>query len=243
MDLILGTSALAAVRNYGCQAKIRSFLQEVYSHGSTQIDTAPLYSSLDAEKLLGRTFPEDEFPDILISTKMGYRYSSAIFPLNRVYSRIAKLKNGGSPVKQFKVSPELELKSSLNRLNRKKVHTFFLHDVDNPYLIDLFLRDLISLKQKGSMQEIGIATRSKYMHVPEEIDSLQIPYHLVEHYSKRVFCKFQVHSLFADGQITNGCIAAKIDKLKNVPQVSSIVLGTTNISHYTQIWEMVQLNG
>jgi len=243
VDLILGTSALAKAKNMARQAQIRSFLKEVYSHGSTHLDTAPLYSSLDAEKLIGRTFPGDKFPDILISTKMGYRYSSAIFPLNRANSRIAQFKNGGSPLKQFKVSPELELKSSLNRLNRKKVHTFFLHDVDNPDLINLFLKDLILLKQKGSMQEIGIATRSKYMYVPHEIDSLQIPYHLVEHYSKRVFCKFQVHSLFADGQISNRSIRAKIDKLKSVSQVSSIVLGTTNISHYKQIWEMVQLNG
>lgn len=243
MELILGTSALAAFRNYARQAKTRSFLKEVYSHGGTQIDTAPLYSSLDAEKIIGRTFPEDEYPDILISTKMGYRYSSAIFPFNRVNSRISKYMNGGSPVKQFKVSPELELKSSLNRLNRKKVHTYFLHDVDEPNRIDLFLQDLILLKQKGSTREIGIATRSRHMYVPEEIDALQIPYHLVEHYSERVFCKFQVHSLFADGQISNRCIAAKIEKLKNIPQVSSIVLGTTNISHYKQIWEMVQLNG
>ena len=225
------------------QRKIRYFLHEVYLQGGVQFDTAPLYSSLDAERILGKIFPEADFPDILISTKMGYKYSNSIFPLNRFYSRIGRIGNDGLPVKLLQNSAEQELKSSLIRLRRKKIQTFFLHDIDDDLQIKILMGELIELKEKGFIREIGLATRAKHIHIPKEVDCLQIPIHLVDHYSERVECKLQVHSLFANGQRTAVEAQEKIEKLKNIPHVSALILGTTNILHFKQIWEMVNPNG
>lgn len=250
MNLILGTSKLAAANNMLYLHKIRYFLSSIQNDEETAIDTAPLYSSGDAERILGRYLPESVYPGVQISTKFGRRVAKGVFPINRIAQKLMNMQYNFQSIYQNPLdsgyiyqdprdSLVKHFRDSLSRLHRSRIDTYFFHGVNSDSVLDLQLEALLELKSSGKISAIGISTNERGVTIPREVGILQIPFRLIDHYRHIRNVQFQVHSLFEGVQDNIREVNSRINKLKEIENVKSVVVGTTNIEHFFALKEMV----
>lgn len=235
MHLSLGTSNLANFSRMQHPKEIGKFLHEILTLGHLFIDTAPLYSALDSEKILGRFLPESEFKNVSISSKYGYWYSRLPFPLNRVSQRAF---SQGSDTNRRRIensSPRFELSKSLLRLKRTSLDTFFFHGEPEDDRFQIEVAEMLKLKEEGLISKIGLSTNQKLRKIDKNIDVIQIPYSNLNYYESFAGPLFEVHSIVrsSEGMRTN--IEDTIIQLSQTKRVSKAIIGTTNITHYRDI--------
>ncbi len=231
---------MACAKNMLTPLKIKRFLFALPTINELSIDTAPLYSAGDAERMLGRYLPATEFPRVRISTKFGLPSKEGFFPMNRLRQRYSymQLKDKNSfqaPINSL----ARDLENSLNRLQRSNIEKYFFHGVRQESDLFPYLKDLSEFKRAGIITKIGLSTNDLNVLIPAEIDILQIPYRLLKPYESYRDKDIEVHSLF-DGVLGDVReVKKRIEFLKTIPNVRSVVIGTSNVGHFIELSEMV----
>jgi aryl-alcohol dehydrogenase-like predicted oxidoreductase len=239
MELALGTATLATFKNMRDRQGLEKFLKDVYSLGNMNIDTASLYSSLDAERLIGNYLPQDLFSNLSVSSKFGFYYSTLPFPFNRVMSRVRMKIDSTEQTRIGKASPINELDNSLIRLKRSSLETYFFHGVKRniDYLVHLDI--MKELKYFGKINNIGVSTNDMLSDLHPNIDVLQIPYSNLDYYTERTNCSLEVHSIVKSTDGSKSEIKKAIERISKFKDVSKIIIGTTNFNHYREIQEIM----
>ncbi len=183
MDLGIGTSHFAGSKTVDWS----TYFQEAHHLGYRYIDTSPFYSSAIAERMLGEVLaPRLKYK---IITKFGLPY----FDLGTLRGKIEKRISGR---KKFdvswgsQISPRLvpgELKKSLSRLNVSECYGYLMHSVDSNVDFENWVESLISVKDAGLVQKIGLSIDSSIEADFSWADILQIPANLSEWASELSF--------------------------------------------------------
>lgn len=240
MEIALGTSQLASFKRMAKPREIGRFLEEISNFGKIYVDTAPLYSSSDCEKLIGRYLPEKYHSNVLISSKYGFAYSSAHFPINRILQRVNKATNRGELRRIYNATPKQEIVKTLRRLNRSSLDTYFFHEMPPKDRFLYELDEMLKLQEAGIIRQIGLSTNGLIDQVHEKIEVLQIPFSNLSHYEEFSNLKIEIHSIIRPLLDINQELSEVLSRISRSSNVSKIIVGTSNISHFMEMWKVAK---
>jgi len=149
-----------------------NLLYSAFNSGITHFDTAPLYGKGYSEKILGK-FLKKHRKEVTITTKFGLSGgetkipSSVALPLNYFRKKIKKqpeIKDtfrepGLLSYRSIDVSSiQKSLETSLRNLRTDHIDYYLLHEAMPQFLTEEAISFVLSLKQKGIIKKIGIAS-------------------------------------------------------------------------------------
>jgi len=224
----LGTAKLVNKTNGFDVAETKEFLALALEMGFVYLDTAPRYSSTDAERMLGEASVVAK--KFLMCSKVGKRYSKLFHPVNRIHQRVLARKSE-LEAWQDNFAPEnlgKELQGSLRRLRREYLDIYLLHAVPPSISLDDHAQALLELKQKGLVRSIGVSIDVAYPGDLSWCDVVQTPLRGFEWVNWMPQQKAILNSVFLDSK--NDVITG----LQNLPKESVdkiALIGTTSIDH------------
>jgi predicted oxidoreductase len=171
-NLGFGSSSLSSLSSF---KEARLLLNTAFDLGIRHYDTAPLYGQGYSELIIGKVF-RNKRADISITTKFGLGNSNPIhipvqvaLPLNYYKKKIQK--NENQALTNIIASPqtlafrkieaaqiEKSIYESLKRLKTDYVDYYLLHEGVPSFLDEKAMNVLFSLKKRGIVKNIGIAT-------------------------------------------------------------------------------------
>ncbi len=172
--------------------------------GITLFDTAPIYGLGHSEEVLGKALGARR-KDVVIATKVGLGW-----------------KKGETFEKYTDSSPaniEREIESSLRRLRTDYIDLYQIHWPDHNTSLENTFRAMEKLKKAGKIRCIGCCNFSLGLLRESlqygEIESIQIPYSLVDRKVERdilPFCREYGISVLAYSPIARGLLAGNYDE-------------------------------
>ncbi len=226
----LGTAKLVNKNDGLNLAETKSFLARAQELGYSYIDTAPRYSSGDAERMLGAAGLRQM--NFQIGSKFGKRYSRLPYPLNRIQQRFLSRQPELTVWKEF-FSPDRtvsEIHDSLRRLQIDYLDFYFLHAVPPTLILDDYADALTRAKESGLIRNIGVSLDLPNQSDLSWCDAIQIPLRGREWTQYSVHQTRVLNSVYLD---SNGNVASSL-KTATEDSVESIALiGTTSIEHLT----------
>ena len=175
MQLGIGTSEF---RN-SSQFDWKNYFSSARDFGYRYIDTSPFYAAAASERAIGEFLdPRLEFR---VTTKFGLPYHD----VGSVYGKISRRINGSRKVDGAwgsHLSPKQlpnELKRSLMRLKARDCYGYLMHSVDTTVDFDHWIDGLLSLKNAGLVEKIGLSIDSPIETDFSWADILQIPADLI----------------------------------------------------------------
>lgn len=179
-------------------------IHKAIDSGITLFDTAPIYGLGHSEEVLGKTLSPRR-KDVIIATKVGL-----IWRKNETFEKFTD----SSPV-----NIEREIDLSLRRLKTDYIDLYQIHWPDPNTPVENTFLAMEKLRKEGKIRCIGCCNFSlellreslKY----SEIESIQIPYSLVDRKVERdllPFCKENGVAVIAYSPIARGLLAGKYDE-------------------------------
>jgi len=224
----LGTAKLVNKTNGLDVAETKEFLAQALEMGFMYLDTAPRYSSTDAERMLGEA--SDVAKNFLICSKVGKRYSKLIHPMNRIHQKVlarkSELKAWQSIFTPENLSKELE--GSMRRLRREYLDIYLLHAVPPSISLDDYADALLDLKQKGLVRNIGVSIDVKYSGDLSWCDVVQTPLRGFGWVNWAPQQKVILNSVFLDSKRD---VLGGLQNLPNNPADKIALIGTTSVDH------------
>ncbi len=172
--VVFGTAGLTSLPSYGQALR----LLEAAAHcGITHFDTAPLYGKGYAEWILGRHLARTR-SNAMVTSKFGLGYTGSIrihpfiaMPLNKLRKQIGG--KGGIEVPNTDVSRipsyreisldqvRASLQATLDRIGRKRVDVYLLHEGLPSFLDSQALSYLLRKRKEGVIGLLGVGTHSE----------------------------------------------------------------------------------
>lgn len=153
----------------------KDYFSSAYDFGYRYIDTSPFYSAANSERTIGDFL--DARLKFRITTKFGLPYfdrGSIYGKLSRRVSRAEKFdQSWGSHLSPKQISGEL--KRSLTRLKVKDCYGYLMHSVDGTVNFDSWIENLLTLKEAGLVENIGLSIDLPIETDFSWADILQIP--------------------------------------------------------------------
>jgi aryl-alcohol dehydrogenase-like predicted oxidoreductase len=175
MQLGIGASEF---RN-SSQIDWKNYFSSARDFGYRYIDTSPFYVAATSERAIGEFL--DPRLQFRVTTKFGLPYHD----LGSVYGKLSKRINGSRKVDGAwgsHLSPKQlpkELKRSLTRLKARDCYGYLMHSVDATVDLDYWIDALLSLKDTGLVEKIGLSIDSSIEADFSWADILQIPADLI----------------------------------------------------------------
>ncbi len=177
-------------------------LQLAYDKGVNFFDTAPVYGFGQSERIIGEVFSSTR-KNIVIATKFGLRWSD----------------RGAVSHDISTDSLMYELEESLKRLNTDYIDLYQIHWPDSKTDIELPLKKLQELKDKGVIKAIGVSNFSidllKKASDICRIDSVQEKFNYIERDIENdilPFCIANNISVLAYSPLAQGILSGKVKK-------------------------------
>jgi len=232
----LGTAKLVNRTNGLDLSESKEFLAQALDLGFVYLDTAPRYSSTDAERMLGAA--SDIAKNFLICSKVGKRYSKLIHPMNRIHQKVLARKSELTAWQSVFAPENLskELKGSLRRLRREHLDFYLLHAVPPGISLDDHAQALLDLKQKGLVHNIGVSIDVKYSGDLSWCDVVQTPLRGFGWVNWMPHQKVILNSVFLDSK---NDVLGGLRNLPNNPADKIALIGTTSVNHLKQFAEAV----
>jgi len=171
VELGIGTSHFA----HSKQMDWKTYFHQADQLGYRYIDTSPFYSSATTERMLGDFLaPSLKYK---IVTKFGLPYNDLGTVRGKIERRIQTGKNLDNSWGS-QISPKLiprELKRSLSRLKINECYGYLMHSVSSNIDFDSWVESLLSVKEAGLVQRIGLSVDSSIESDFSWADILQIP--------------------------------------------------------------------
>ena len=208
---------------YGSRINSRNseiIIKELFSYGINYIDTSPLYGAGEAEKIIGKTYPDRK--KVILATKFGLssKKKNMIiqllipivrliynFPIIKQILKNRKVSHDENPLSLIEIEKSLE--RSLKFLNTNYLDILFIHNNIYFYLNDpVILNYLIDLKNKKIIKKLGITTSLKDQNIynliklnNDLIDIIQIPLSNYRYFSD-LNVEINCFSAFSNGEIS-----------------------------------------
>jgi aryl-alcohol dehydrogenase-like predicted oxidoreductase len=171
MELGIGTSHFA----HSKQMDWKTYFRQANHLGYRYIDTSPFYSSAMTERMLG------EFLAPSLKYKIVTKFGLPYYDLGTVRGKIERRVQKGKQLDNLwgsQISPKLvprELKKSLSRLKINECYGYLMHSVNGNIDFDSWVETLLSVKEAGLVQRIGLSMDSLIEADFSWADILQIP--------------------------------------------------------------------
>lgn len=171
-NLGFGGASLSSLRSY---KEANFLLNTAFELGIRHYDTAPLYGQGYSELIIGKSL-KNKRNEISITTKFGLGHSKSIsipaqiaLPLNYYKKKIQNNRDKAltnitisSQILTFRkieaAQIEKSISESLKRLQTDCIDYYLLHEGIPSFLDEKALNVLLSLKKRGMVKKIGIAT-------------------------------------------------------------------------------------
>ncbi len=172
----------AALSSFKSQAQVINILEKSFDLGLRHYDTAPLYGKGYSEILMGK-FIRKRRSQVTITTKFGFGLFNdqpipafLALPLNYYKKKLRSQPQqsapsvpapvSSAPISKRQVSLQditTGLAQSLKRLNTDYIDYYLLHEGLPSFLNEDALAELIRLKEKGIVRNIGIAANRDHI--------------------------------------------------------------------------------
>jgi aryl-alcohol dehydrogenase-like predicted oxidoreductase len=175
MQLGIGTSEF----HQSSQVDWKNYFASARTFGYQYIDTSPFYSGASSERTIG------DFLDPGLQFKIITKFGLPYYDLGSIYGKISKRLKGSSSISRewgSHLSPKFiskELKSSLSRLKVSDCHGYLMHSVEATVDHDYWVESLLTLKNAGLTENIGLSVDSPIEADFSWADILQIPANLM----------------------------------------------------------------
>ena len=171
MELGIGTSHFS----HSKQMDWKTYFDEAHQLGYRYVDTSPFYSSAMTERMLG------EFLTPRLKYKIVTKFGLPYYDLGSVRGKVDRRIHKGKKLDNSwgsQITPKLvpkELKKSLNRLKTTDCYGYLMHSVNSNIDFDSWVDALLSVKEAGLVERIGLSIDSSIEADFSWADILQIP--------------------------------------------------------------------